>query len=39
MKTKNYVKKYARYILYAKTIFLMVYVGTYDCYEYIKIKF
>ena len=33
------MKNYARYILYAKTIFLMVYVGTYDCYENIKIKF
>ena len=39
MKSKSYVKIYARYKNYAKKSFIMVYVGTYDCYENIKIKF
>ena len=35
-KTKNYVKNYARYTTLKKII--TVCVGTYDCYENIKIK-
>ena len=31
-KTKNYITNYARYTMLKKS-FLMVYVGTYDCYE------
>ena len=38
MKTKNYVVNYARYTTYTKKSFHMVYVGTCDCYENIKIK-
>ena len=39
-KSKNYVKIYARYKHCAKKhVCWMVYVGTYDCYENIKIKF
>ena len=36
-KTKNNVTYYTRYTMLKKS-FLMVYVGTYDCYENIKIK-
>ena len=36
-KTKNYITNYARYTTLKKS-FLMVYVGTYDCYENIKTK-
>ena len=35
-KTKNY--EIMRQIYYAKKSFLMVYVGTYECYENIKMK-
>ena len=35
-KTKNYVRNYARYTTLKKII--PVCVGTYDCYEKIKIK-
>ena len=37
LKTKNYVTNYARYATLKKS-FLMVYIGTYDCYENIKTK-
>ena len=36
-KTKNDVTNYARYTT-LKNSFLMVYVGTFDCYENIKTK-
>ena len=37
MKTKNYIRNYARYATLKKS-FLMVYIETYGCYEIIKIK-
>ena len=32
IKTKNYVRNYARYSTLKKS-FLVVYIGTYGCYE------
>ena len=37
MKSKNYIINYGRYT--AKKSFLMLYIGTYECYENIKIRF
>ena len=36
-KTKKYTTNYTRYTM-LKKLFLMIYVGTYDCYENIKTK-